>query len=454
MFLGIIFCLSMSGETTVPMKIVNNSEFADNEIYVAIIGRSGDQWIYYDLKSNFEGNVSLPPLEESLNTLHKTPSDWGHADIFVTLDKLSDKTIHIAQTYSCRLFIGFKSPMYIHAFGPDRGFAGADMNNPADPNANIRWEISEFTYDKHNVFFINTTRVDAFQYPMGVELYGTQSSNNAYMKRGETQSYKSIIERWKTDFANSEFINCYSEPITADVLGGIIKQPSKVMEIKDNGYFDDYIDRIWKYFTDNELYADMGQLGRWRGRVDFMTNRFTMTRESDNVTAYIYSKPTTIDAIEGAGEFAKGSEADKSLQAMFCGAINRGVIDLSTGNGVLQEWGDKSKFFRTDVCNLYVKFFHQPDISHEGYTYAFAYDDTFDQSSTCATSNPDHAVVTIGGFHESGIPSIIISASEDTSPCKYGIYTLSGVKIRQDKSSLNSLPAGVYIVNGNKIAVK
>ena len=78
--------------------------------------------------------------------------------------------------------------------------------------------------------------------------------------------------------------------------------------------------------------------------------------------------------------------------------MNRGVIDLSVPSGQLQNWGATDKFFKTDRYNPYVKFFHQSDISHEGYTYAFAYDDTFDQSSTCATSHPTHVVITIGGF--------------------------------------------------------
>ena len=251
----------------------------------------------------------------------------------------------------------------------------------------------EFTLDE-NAIWVNTSRVDAFQYPMGVELYGGAGANNHYMKRGDMLDYSTIINRWNSTNGNNQFSACYQKNITTDNLGGIIVQPSKVASIKGNGYFDNYINRIWNYYSNNQLYADMGQLGRWRGRVS--GNVFTLTRESDGAVAKIYSKPTTTDAIEGDGAFNKGNSLDLALQAMFCGAINRGVVDLRVASGQLQYWGDRSKFFNTDTYNPYVKFFHQPDLSYDGYIYAFAYDDTFDQSSTCATSHPDHCVVTIG----------------------------------------------------------
>lgn len=43
--------------------------------------------------------------------------------------------------------------------------------------------------------------------------------------------------------------------------------------------------------------------------------------------------------------------------------MNRGVIRTNLADGELQDWGDTGSFFNTDVCNPYVKFFHQKDIS-------------------------------------------------------------------------------------------
>ncbi len=440
--ISLIIAMTVSAQT-VPLQLVNNSDFADNEIYVAIIGMQNGQWIYYDLADNTTANAAVKPLNTSVNTLHRQPNDWGYANVFTTLDQIKEQTIHVAHTNACRLFFGFRSPMYLHAF--DAGYAGADFQNPTDPNHGLRWELVEFTYDQYDVMFINTTRVDAFQYPMGVELFGTSQSNNAYMKRGELLSYNDIINRWNQQNGNSPFSACYQESVTTDALGGIIIQPSKVAAVKNNGYFDNYINQIWSYFTTHELYADMGQRGKWRGTVQ--GNTFVLT--SGGQTAYV-NKPSTTDVIEGAGTFATGSDIDKAVQAQFCGAMNRGMVDVNTTNGQLQDWGDRTSFFTRNTWNPYVAFFHQDDLSYEGFTYAFAYDDTFDQSSTCATKYPDRAVVTIGGFAPKQSTGINIHHpspyTQHPSP-NTQLYNLAGQRVSNSYR-------GLVIQNGKTILKK
>lgn len=382
-------------DSLVPINLKNNSFMPDNSVYVAVIGRYNNQWVYYDLTTNSATNNGIKTLNTSVNTLHKVSTDWGYANIFTPLSDIKNKTFYTDHSLSCRIYISFGSPMYIHAF--DDGFAGPDMANSADPNHDIRYESMEYSYDQYDVLFINTTRVDAFQYPMGVELFGNEKSSLQYMKRGETANYKTIIDRWKAMYGTSAFADCYSTPIKKDNIGGIITQPSKVASIKDNGYFDDYINRIWSKYANEKLYVDLGKiLGKWTGQVN--GNTFVLTSDSDPSKVASVGKPTTTDVIEGAGTFATGSEVDKQIQAQFCGAMNRGVIDLSTPTGVYQDWGDTSKFFKTDIFNPYVQFFHQKDLVYEGYSYAFCYDDTYDQSSTCAIKYPVHVDITIGGF--------------------------------------------------------
>ncbi len=36
----------------------------------------------------------------------------------------------------------------------------------------------------------------------------------------------------------------------------------------------------------------------------------------------------------------------------------------------------------------------------------------------------------------------------------YDVYTTTGVLVKKNATSLNGLPAGIYIVNGNKVMVK
>ncbi len=381
-----------------PMQLTNNSQFSDSEIYIAIVGKRIDgTTMYYDLSANSASSVSMPALTASLNTLHKTAGDWGYADIFTTLSSIPNRTIYIDQSLSCRMFVAFRSPMYLHVHDAG-GYAGADLNNPSDPNADLRWEIVEFSYDTYNVCFVNTTRVDAFQYPMGIELYGNVSAgaNNAYMKRGDLKSYSATIADWQNEFGGTIYANCQVSRITKDTLGPIIMQPSKVASVKNSNEFDAYIAQIWSAFVTKTLRCNMGERGEWYGRVE--NDVFVMHRSTDASVVGRVGRPTTVEVIEGAGAFATGSEDDKATQAQFCGAINRGMIDVDKADSALQNWGDRASFFTRNNWNKYVAFFHDATRSFDGYTYAFCYDDTFDQSSTCATSHPDHLVVTIGGF--------------------------------------------------------
>lgn len=393
-----------------PVTLVNNSngQFADSEIYIAIIGeQEGTGYIYYDLP-NSSTTPAVMPLNESVNTLPGTGPFSTYADVFTRLSDIPGKQIMLGYTHACRMFIGFKSPMYLHAF--EQGYAGADLNNPGDPNSKIRWELVEFTHgqDNGNEIWINTTRVDAFQYPMGLEVWG--ESYTPYTKRGETVDYRAVVDKWTSAYNNTVYKDCFYNLITADNLGGIIKQPSKVSTIKDQNIFDPYVNKIWEYFKSHTADIDMGLLGRWTGTVQ--GDNFVLTHSDDRywplgAVATIPGRPTTTDVIEGAGVFARGSDTDKTVQAMFCAAFNRGMFRATTE---LQDWNPDGpvKAFSGGTeypCNEYVKFFHDPSITaSDGRTYAFAYDDTYDQSATCYCHLPTRATITIGGFADAVNP--------------------------------------------------
>ncbi|MDE6276701.1 MAG: hypothetical protein K2M06_01185, partial [Muribaculaceae bacterium] len=404
---------AMSASADIPVKILNNSngDFADDEVYIGILGQIKTNYIYYDLQeSASQKRCVIHTLDESVNRLHATEGDWGYADIFTKLSDIPDNTFYIGDTFACRMFIAFKSPMYLHAF--PTGYAGADMNNPNDPNAKVRWELIEFTYEPEiydGQIWINHTRVDAFQYPMGLELYatGNRDGSRPYTKRGEIVNYRTVIDRWNSAYASTPYKDCYYNLIEKDNLGGIIKQPSKVESVKHAHLFDDYINKIWDYFRTNEANINMGILGRWTGRVQgdaFILTCAEGTYWEIGSTATV-NKPTTEDAIEGAGPFAEGSDRDKTVQSMFCSAFNRGQFRAQTAE---QNWDPENgiKPFQGGTeypCNEYVKFFHDTAISaSDGKTYAFAYDDTYDQSATCYTTAPTAVTVTLGGFANGG----------------------------------------------------
>ena len=303
------------------------------------------------------------------------------------------------------MFISFKKPLFLHFF-PNGAYAAPDLNNPSDPNKGIRFETVELTWAE-NGLWINTSRVDAYQYPMGLEVYGENvgGSGQQYKKVGELKSHNDIISLWPIR-TSSRFQPCYVTAFYPEG-DGIIKQPSKIPDFKEGGpnrdYFKAYIEMIWNTYKSRPLRADFGDLGIWEGSVSPGSNVFTMSWRSGNgspATGRIVGVPNTQEVIEAKGKLHAGSEADKNVQKMFAAAINRHAIDTSVPSSVVQEWGDRSKYFQNNPHNEYVSFFHGFDITHNSETYAFAYDDVFEQSSTIQATNPgvEKTRITIGGF--------------------------------------------------------
>ena len=104
-----LFCVAILKvyAQNIPIKIVNNSVFPDDKVYVAIIGKkvSNDAPIYYDLIANNASDAALRALTTNTNTLHKSNGDRGYANVFTPLNKIKNKTIYVDKTHACRMFL-------------------------------------------------------------------------------------------------------------------------------------------------------------------------------------------------------------------------------------------------------------------------------------------------------------------------------------------------------------
>jgi hypothetical protein len=319
---------------------------------------------------------------------------------------MPNKTINIPKIAGCRILISFNQQLYLYFFGSTgspSGYAAPNLANSTDPNQGIRFEMIELTY-ADNGLWCNTTRVDSYQYPMGLEVWG---NNSFYKKVGELKTHDQIVSQWKSS-APSDFQGCID-------ANGVIKFPTKTGTFNTN-YFQSYIDAIWSKYAGADLVFNAGDAGTWKGRVQ--SEQFVFNRTSDGQVATIARRPTTTEAMEGSGVLANGTQWDKVVQAQVCAAINRHALDLNITSGVTQDWSDASKYYQTLPYNWYAKFWHLSDISYNQLSYAFCYDDVFDKSSTINTSSPTKALVTIGGF--------VGSTGKATfyKDCNYGGYAI------------------------------
>ena len=112
------------------------------------------------------------------------------------------------------MYISFKKPLYFH-FHATGGNTAPDLANTGDPNRGIRFETVELAWAP-NGMWVNTSRVDAYQYAMGLEMWGKPGANNAYLKTGELISHSAILARWQSTFPSGDFTPCY----TTDAFAG------------------------------------------------------------------------------------------------------------------------------------------------------------------------------------------------------------------------------------------
>ncbi|UII26411.1 beta-1,3-glucanase family protein [Fulvivirga maritima] len=387
-----ILCSAQAWAQTLPYHVVNNSPYPDSEVYIGIVGiTDGHVWV-----NPVTGQVN--PMSPADNTVpgpvyggNQGPGNNGlYANCFRKLSDISNNTINIPKIAGCRIMIAFESQLYLYFFGHSgapSGYSAPNLENPTDPNQGIKYELIELTYNDFGLW-CNTTRVDSYQYPMGLEVWG----NNFYKKVGEQKTHAQILSDWQSS-APTEFQGLI------DSSEGIIQFPTKNSSFPSN-FFQGYIDAIWSKYSGQQLVFNSGQAGVWRGSVQ--GNQFVFTRDSDGQVATIPGKPNTVEAMEGSGVLASGGQWDLVVQAQFVAAITRHAIDLNVPSGVLQDFGNTANYYQTWPYNWYAKFFHREDISFEGQTYAFAYDDVFDQSATVHTPNPTNITITLGGFESDG----------------------------------------------------
>ncbi|PKV50192.1 putative secreted protein (Por secretion system target) [Aquimarina sp. MAR_2010_214] len=415
LFIGLIMLLvSVTQAQTLPYEITNNSEYPDNEVFVAVVGiTDGHVWV-----DPATGQVNR--MDRANNTVqgpvidgNQGPGNNGlYANCFRKLSDIPNKTINIPKIAGCRIMISFKSQLYLYFFGHSgapSGYSAPNLANPTDPNQGIKFELIELTYNDIGLW-CNTSRVDSYQYPMGLEVWG----DNFYKKVGELKKHNDILTQWQASAPNE-----YKSLLNTNE--GTIHFPTKVETFPKN-FMDGYINDIWSKYVNQEL-VFTSDAGTWKGKVQ-NGNRFVFNRESDGQVAIIPGKPTTIEAMEGSGVMASGERWDLVVQSQMVAAITRHAVDLNVPSGVLQDFGDTSKYYKTWPYNWYSKFFHQTDISFESQTYTFAYDDVYNQSATIHTPNPRNIKITLGGLYGSSNPDPTIGKVTLFLDCSYSGFSV------------------------------
>ena len=345
-----------------------NGKYSDSEIYWCILGNNENNQLCYMDK---DGNMI--PASESLNTVEVNGTKY--ANIYHTLAE-SDH-VYAPTIRSGRMYLSYGKPVYVKfngSTGYAGGYAGPDLNNPGDVNANTLFEFAEFTIEGKN-YWGNTTRVDYFCFPMVTRLIGGSLYGGYDNVVGDIGTRDEIFTAFKNEVPNE-----YKSLVRDDRIIAPCKSTFNVGQ--DNGnYFDNYINEFWNKYANEDLRFS-SESGSFVGRV--VGNQMRFTREGDS-TVYYVDKPNTQEVLEGKGAFDRGNGVEKAIEAQLCAAFNRGVATEP------DKWYTPSQYYKNSVSNFYAGFFHEHSVL--GKAYGFCYDDVNDQSTLLQYNKADALVI-------------------------------------------------------------
>ena len=365
-------------------NIVNGTHNAyDNaHVYWAIIGKdwTTGKFVWVDASGK------LIPMSTADNGA-LTKNGVAYTNYFHTIAQASSVTI--PPINSARMMLSVGGPMYIRVnqdVNGNIGYAGANIENPSDPNIDVTFDFMEMAILPTTGFYGNTTRVDQFGFPVTLRLQGLGGYDQTV---GETATRASLFSAWAS-----------SVPAQFQGLAQAPYSPYRIVApahatFATNGanahYLDSYIQGLWsKYASQTLTFTD--QQGTFTGHV--VNGQFQFTDGQGTYT--IQRAPTTQEALLGSGVLndatgqtpgTPGYDKQLQIQAQMCAAINRHIVEDPA------HWSTPSYFYASP-SNSYAKFWH--DHSLNALAYGFAYDDVGGFSSSLHTEAPTVATVTVG----------------------------------------------------------
>lgn len=352
----------------------------DDQIYVEILGANVTtnalSWV------NYNGTVTPCSLaDNSASNAITGPNGQTYPNYAFTLAE-SNHLLLLPPLNGGRIYISFGNPMYIPIMpGNPLGYAGPNPLNTTDPNTNTNYDWYEFDWGGTNdAIFINTTQVDMFGLPMTLDVWG--AGETFHQQTGITESVAQIDQ----EFAAETPAIFQADPISPLRIWAPAHTTFGTGQANGN-YFDSYVDAVWAEYATTPLVVFLDNNSReFSGTTSGTTFNFTEVNLNNGAYGgtgtYTINEPTTQDLLLCAGSMATGSGVTAALEAQFCAAFNRHVMDTYTN------WTVASSYYQTAPSNYYAAFWHNHGI--DGLAYGFAYDDVNNQSSSIVGATPEH----------------------------------------------------------------
>jgi hypothetical protein len=364
-----------AGPDLLPLTVTNDSGRGE-PVHLYVLGESGGR-----LGSVSEAGA-FTPWPAGANPPAPAPdvSIPGPADG-------ASKTIQIPKGLSGRMYMAFGEKLDFR-LSQDGGLVQPAPWAPGDPNENILFDWSEFTYNDAGVF-LNSSQVDMFAVPHTVAVTGSDGGTleTGRLKPGGRQA---IIDGLRNDPVFGGLVRTRDDGTVLRALA-----PGKGADVGNfpDDYLDGFIDTAWSAYTGTDLvvrpFLDRPDTV-FRGRTS--GDQMTFTDNSGAQVATI-TKPTTANVWGCDGNLAAPNDLVVGpIARTLCAALQRGTL----GTQAVEPGTDPATFYRSEPVNLYNKLIHEHMV--DGKAYAFAFDDVANQESLVHSGDPASIAITFDPF--------------------------------------------------------
>ncbi|MGI5242675.1 beta-1,3-glucanase family protein [Dactylosporangium sp. CA-139066] len=299
-------------------------------------------------------------------------------------------TIRFPRGFSGRVYFSFGDKLKFF-ITPD-GLVQPAPWAAGDPNQNILFDWSEFTYNDAGLW-INSSQVDMFAVPHAVTVTG---ASGATQRTGDlvNDGRNTVINQIKAQSGWAGTVYTRSDGTVLRVLS-----PGKAAGagLLSATYLDSYITSAWNAYTSKTLtvvpFADQPNT-KYFGRTS--GNTMTFTNASGAVVAS-FNKPSSADVWGCAGNLpAPNDQVVGPISRTLCAALNRGTLGTVDTQPDLNSAG----FYKNNPTNQYAKIIHAN--MADGRAYAFPFDDVGHFESLVTDSDPRSASIILSPFGAGG----------------------------------------------------
>ncbi|MBS2035930.1 hypothetical protein JST97_13155 [bacterium] len=415
-----------SHETSFTVKVVNNSAYPDDKVFISVSGKDRDDTAFYYLKFNQDGSAQSLPFgtrsrsaeySTALTGLLKEEAPHTYSFICPTQNLVSG-----------RMYISFGKKL--EGYGLVDGGGPKDLVTPSAsgaPDYQTLYEFMEMSATipppgkgpQEYTLFTNTSVVDFFSIGLGMQLaFQSNSAQETVKTVGFQEGARDGILRQLADASTPAVFQRYiMNKENTKILRVLAPNQSVAIDGENSPigqFLNSALDSGWLHYAGVALnipdtigsHSYGYQFTGVPIAADQLLNMTLAARPAGDTASpigeqYSLSKPTSKivffcdDVLNNRpvnNTYANlGSDAHKRLVSFIGAALNRGVFEN------YNDWGNSNLFYtRADgKYNWYAKIMHQFAI--DGKVYGFGYDDIYGQDPTLVAPVKDvnRVVITI-----------------------------------------------------------